>query len=334
MNENEIKLKKETENINSNNNNNNNIDNNEGILILNKTNDKIETKQNPNNENTQNIQQININNINDNTNNINTMRRFFPNYGSTITPIIYCCGSKSRIWLKCTEPENFIIYFTFLMIIIPMITLDFLAYPKIENKKWKKINYILGNSILLISILSLLNVATSNPGYEDTDKQITKEEFENINPEITIKGTKYKLKYCETCKIIRQLRTSHCRYCNKCILRHDHHCPYINNCVGKNNHLKFFFFIFFVFIYCTYCSIFTITFNIKEHKNLGVFRIIYLAIFAFIAVWTFFSLGGFCISIIYYISINSTTRENIKSVVYENSTDNGCIDNWKEVCCD
>ena len=52
-----------------------------------------------------------------------------------------------------------------------MITLDFLAYPKMENKKWKTINYILGNSILLITILSLLNVC---PGYENTEKQLQK----------------------------------------------------------------------------------------------------------------------------------------------------------------
>ena len=326
--------KNESENINL--NNNNKIDNNEPINIIQNTNNKIETNPNstPNNENNQNPQQINNNNINNNNDHINLMRRYYPFYGSTISPIIYCCGSKSRIWLKYMEPENLVIYFTFIIIIIPMITLDFLAYPKIENKKWKTINFIFGNSIVLITILSLLNVATSCPGYENTEKQITKEEFENLNPEINIKGNVYKLKYCATCKIIRQLRTSHCRICNKCVLRHDHHCPYINNCVGKNNHLKFLFFIFFVFIYSTYCSIFTIAFNVKEHKHLGWFRIIYLGIFAFISVWMFFTMGGFSISVIYYISINTTTRENIKSVVYEDSTNNGCVENWKEVCCD
>ena len=328
----ELQNNNDSQKITINTNKSNKSNNNEPTKIIENSNNNLGSNTNPipileNNQNPHNI------NRNENDH-MNTMRRFFPYYGTTESPVSFCCGSKTRIWLKYMNVENLVIYITFAIIIIPILTLDFIAFPKIKNKKWKIINYILGNVISLITILSLLNVASSCPGYEDTSKQISKEEFDNLNPEIKIKGNKYKLKYCETCKIIRQLRTSHCRYCNKCVLRHDHHCPYINNCVGKNNHLKFFFFIFFTFIYCTYCSIFTITFNIKEHKNLGVFRIIYLAIFAFIAVWMFFTMGGFCISIIYYISINSTTRENIKSVVYENSTDNGCIDNWKEVCCD
>ena len=105
--------KNESENINL--NNNNKIDNNEPIVIIQNTNNKIETNpnstpNNQNNENNKNPQQINNNNINNNNDHINTMRRYFPYYGSTKTPIIYCCGSKSRIWLKCIEPENLVIY--------------------------------------------------------------------------------------------------------------------------------------------------------------------------------------------------------------------------------
>lgn len=47
------------------------------------------------------------------------------------------------------------------------------------------------------------------------------------------------LHYCEFCKFYVPLRASHCRSCNKCILRKDHHCPCVGTCIGMNNHLYF-----------------------------------------------------------------------------------------------
>ena len=44
---------------------------------------------------------------------------------------------------------------------------------------------------------------------------------------------------CEFCHLKKFERSSHCRQCNKCILRRDHHCVWIGNCVGYANNQYF-----------------------------------------------------------------------------------------------
>jgi len=44
---------------------------------------------------------------------------------------------------------------------------------------------------------------------------------------------------CETCKVHRPPRSTHCKRLGKCVLRFDHYCPYTSNAIGFYNH-KFF----------------------------------------------------------------------------------------------
>ena len=51
-------------------------------------------------------------------------------------------------------------------------------------------------------------------------------------------------RFCETCLVLRGLRTKHCSSCGRCVDEFDHHCIWINNCVGRDNHRAFMGFLF------------------------------------------------------------------------------------------
>lgn len=51
------------------------------------------------------------------------------------------------------------------------------------------------------------------------------------------------LRFCGTCHIKRPPKSSHCRYCDNCVLEFDHHCFWVGNCIGARNHGSFIMFL-------------------------------------------------------------------------------------------
>lgn len=67
---------------------------------------------------------------------------------------------------------------------------------------------------------------------------------------------------CETCLIVRPLRSTHCGDCDNCVEKFDHHCPWLGNCVGKRNYKWFYSFVVCLNILTMYMIVFSIIYMV------------------------------------------------------------------------
>jgi len=94
--------------------------------------------------------------------------------------------------------------------------------------------------LLFNGLIHYTRAIGENPGFVPRNKKIDQ---------------KYKI--CELCKTHKDIRTHHCKICNRCVYRMDHHCPFIAGCVGKGNHRHFFLFLLYLWfgvVYAAYIS--------------------------------------------------------------------------------
>jgi hypothetical protein len=48
---------------------------------------------------------------------------------------------------------------------------------------------------------------------------------------------------CHSCRIVKPLRSKHCRVTRRCVLMFDHHCPFVGATIGLYNYIYFFLFL-------------------------------------------------------------------------------------------
>ncbi|CAJ0828048.1 9876_t:CDS:10, partial [Entrophospora sp. SA101] len=132
--------------------------------------------------------------------------------------------------------------------------------------------------LFLLALTSMLKTSWSDPGIiprnldpfpptEDLNDTINNNNNNNnvaysnipLPREIKVNGQTIRLKYCETCKIYRPPRCSHCRQCDNCVENEDHHCIWLNNCIGQRNYRTFFTFIATSTLLCGYVVGFCLT---------------------------------------------------------------------------
>ena len=151
------------------------------------------------------------------------------------------------------------------------------------------------------------------------------------------------MRFCRTCKIIKDIRVFHCKYCNLCIERHgksflskDHHCPWLSNCIGEKNHRLFIISIVILFIHTTMIMseeiyLTTLDFN----KNFNLFEKISLLSILVISSITFVFLTCLLFNQLFFISKNITTSE-YKRNKYGSGVfpfDKGVSQNFKQFFC-
>ncbi|KAJ1661874.1 hypothetical protein EV178_006345 [Coemansia sp. RSA 1646] len=179
--------------------------------------------------------------------------------------------------------------------------------------------------------------------------------------QVAINNVNVRLKYCETCKIYRPPRASHCRFCDNCVENEDHHCIWLNNCIGRRNYRYFYSFLFSTTLLALYMMAFCLVRLILPlhrsedphdyHTSFGEsirHHPVVLALFLFILIPTWL-VGGLLVYHTMLISKNMTTHEAINSrfspdadrkqnallVCSANSqySNGSCMKNWATVLC-
>ena len=184
-----------------------------------------------------------------------------------------------------------------------------------------------------ISIFLLIDVFSSDPGCQ-RGNPISKEKYIESKVKKVVGGKKYCLKYCDTCHLIRDVRTFHCKICGICVEKHDHHCFRVSNCIGVYNYKKFYFFVNSTLIYLLIifgiCLHYLYYFNGKKTKKGWIFlSMVFITLFDLIFILIVFSLDMDHIDV---ITSNITVRESIKKKKYK-VYDRGLKENCEEALC-
>ena len=267
-----------------------------------------------------------------NVNNINTILQ------KNDQPRIICFSRRRKCPKKIGDLTGFLItlcFFIFFTILITICLGSARNMPNISKSKEKLYNWILLFIWItsIISTLCLIDAASADPGRQrGTPIPINKYSKAKIRK--ILGGEKYRLKYCSTCHLIRDIRTFHCSLCGLCIEKHDHHCNYLSNCVGVYNYRKFFTFLVFACMHVSiiFFSSFHFIFFIGD-KNEGyewiafliTLIILFAGFFEIFVVWMLFQHINTIIQ-------NRTTREFIKNKEY-GIYNKGCKENCKEALC-
>jgi hypothetical protein len=165
----------------------------------------------------------------------------------------YCSG------MIVTSSKNTCLTGTVLLIVGGSVYVGFFMIENLKNNfgLWP---IIITFMLMFCAIFNALRVAWTDPGIlpcnvnpqtelrelgatdYGTDDAISRLVFHDQNPdflfgkEMIINNRSVFLKYCSSCQIFRPPHTSHCSYCNNCVIGFDHHCPWLGTCIGARNY--------------------------------------------------------------------------------------------------
>ncbi|OAD74509.1 hypothetical protein PHYBLDRAFT_111945 [Phycomyces blakesleeanus NRRL 1555(-)] len=192
--------------------------------------------------------------------------------------------------------------------------------------------------LFVLSFASMIKTSWTDPGIIPRDLDPTPEFFDDqgsayygesewshvpVQKEVKIRDNTWALRYCDTCKLYRPPRASHCRQCDNCVENEDHHCIWLNNCIGKRNYRPFFTFIVTATFLCLFVIVFSIVhllLIVRDHSGNITFITVFhaapvsfvLAIVCFLLLWMVGGLTFYHCSLIFK---GVTTHEQLRASI-------------------
>uniref|UniRef100_A0A6B2LA05 Palmitoyltransferase n=1 Tax=Arcella intermedia TaxID=1963864 RepID=A0A6B2LA05_9EUKA len=226
----------------------------------------------------------------------------------------FYCGGR---FITAKNSEGF--YGTLGLTVIP--TILFWIFSCVPLREVLPIIGSLFGTCLMMS--SLLMTSFMDPGIiPRTKSPAPEEEGEEKLPQSIAMTTPHKTftfesKWCNTCKLYRPPRSSHCSICDNCVMEFDHHCPWVGNCVGKRNYRYFVIFVWSaIFNSAVVCATTAYQAYTVGKTAGGILPAIssipmsaVLFVYCIIIIFTVMSLGGYHL---YLIASGITTNEDMK----------------------
>jgi len=215
--------------------------------------------------------------------------------------------SKTFCGGRCTTgPDRFYFYLTLSLVVLPQIPFLVIICQYFEQYVSPAV-YVIAAYLCVISMVCFFCAAFSDPGILPRGPALLEEEnpfaMEQKIPmvkKVMVKGVEVDSKWCDTCKIYRPPRSSHCSVCGNCVDKFDHHCPWIGNCIGRRNYRFYLLFVFMLTVDCIFIialSVIHIVLNVNashEASTSSRFRYAMDQAYYFSIILPVLAAGGLC----------------------------------------
>jgi len=200
------------------------------------------------------------------------------------------------------------------------------AVPELEDWFWVPYLYV----SVILAMIFYYRCSNGDPGFLPLNTARVSE---------LARAGSSSIRVCTSCKLVRPLRSKHCRVCNRCVARFDHHCPFVNNCVGSKNHPDFVLMLIFEVLDLTIALREGIPMFMRMDPELEYFgfqKSKLLLFFILVAMLFWFATVSLLSFALYRVAYNITTNEFINHAryhyitlegAYRNVFDRGCFMN-------